>query len=384
MTGAKRTRAGRRALPVAIHLARGHLQGGPARPDRRRVGEIRRRSRGRRRPTCANPARHLGVRRARPRAVLRRRSRRRRAPTLQTATALPTALHRRRVTPSIARLSPDGAPIAAVPLGIRTSMAPTTCASWRPSPARRSRRTRLWSWLGRHPCQRPRFALGATVTDHTVVMTWTAPANAAVAPVATYVIEAGTTPGATDLANFATGSAATSFLTPPVPNGSYPNGSYYVRVRARDASGTGPPTPDLRVVVGPSPPGPPVLTGSVGSDRTVFLAWTWPVTGAAVTGYRLEAGTAPGLSNAAVRLLPSTARSFGAAGVTARAPITSESWPRVRSDWASSPRKSPSSCRRPCGIELVGRDGLPSAWNTGSRPAPTLAPPTMVMGSDTP
>ncbi len=152
------------------------------------------------------------------------------------------------------------------------------------------------------------LALGATVTDHTVVMTWTAPANAAVAPVATYVIEAGTTPGATDSANFATGSAATSFLTPPVPNGSYPNGSYYVRVRARNASGTGPPTPDLRVVVGPSPPGPPVLTGSVGSDRTVFLAWTWPVTGAAVTGYQLEAGTAPGLSNAAVRLLPSTAR----------------------------------------------------------------------------
>ena len=68
---------------------------------------------------------------------------------------------------------------------------------------------------------------------------------------------------------------------------------------------------------GPPPPGPPVLTSSVAGNRSVFLAWTLPATGAAVTGYQLQAGTAPGLSDATVLLLPSTPLAFGAAGVPA-------------------------------------------------------------------
>ncbi len=216
----------------------------------------------------------------------------------------------------VASLSPDGTAIDTLPLGVRTSVqvqAPdgtyyvrvvaTVADTTVPS-------NEIVVVVAPTPVPTAPLALGGTVTGDTFVMAWNAPANAAVAPVATYVIEAGTATGATDLANFATGSAATSFLTPPVPNG-----SYYVRVRGRNASGTGPPTPDLRVVVGPPPPGPPVLTGSVTGDRTVFLAWTPPATGAAVTGYQLQAGTAPGLSNAAVRLLPSTPLTFVADGV---------------------------------------------------------------------
>ncbi len=218
----------------------------------------------------------------------------------------------------VASLSPDGTAIATQPLGVRTSVqvqAPdgtyyvrvvaTVAGTTVPS-------NEIVVVVGPTPVPTAPLALGVTVTGNTFVMAWTAPANAAVAPVATYVIEAGTTTGATNLANFATGGAATSFLTPPVPNG-----SYYVRVRARNASGTGPPTSDLRVVVGPPPPGPPVLTSSVAGDRTVFLAWTAPLTGAAVTGYQLQAGTAPGLSNAGVLLLPSAPLDFVAPGVPA-------------------------------------------------------------------
>ena len=39
--------------------------------------------------------------------------------------------------------------------------------------------------------------LGDTVTGNTFVIAWTAPANAAFAPVATYALEAGTVAGAT-------------------------------------------------------------------------------------------------------------------------------------------------------------------------------------------
>ena len=218
----------------------------------------------------------------------------------------------------VASLSPDGTAIATQPLGVGTSVqvqAPdgtyyirvvaTVADTTVPS-------NEIVVVVGPTPVPTAPLALGVTVTGNTFVMAWNAPANAAVAPVATYVIEAGTATGATNLANFATGGAATSFLTPPVPNG-----SYYVRVRARNASGTGPATPDLRVVVGPPPPGPPVLTSSVAGDRTVFLAWTPPLTGAAVTGYQLQAGTAPGLSNAGVLLLPSAPLAFVAPGVPA-------------------------------------------------------------------
>jgi hypothetical protein len=56
----------------------------------------------------------------------------------------------------------------------------------------------------------------------------------------------------------------------------------------------------VRAVVGPPPPGPPTLTGSSTTGGDVSLSWSVPTSGAAVTGYELHAGTAPGLSNIAV------------------------------------------------------------------------------------
>ena len=77
------------------------------------------------------------------------------------------------------------------------------------------------------------LSLSATVNGNIVVLSWTTPASGG--PVLTYTIEAGSAPGLTNLASFNTGNASTSLTVPGVPNG-----TYYVRVRALDASGPKP------------------------------------------------------------------------------------------------------------------------------------------------
>lgn len=126
-----------------------------------------------------------------------------------------------------------------------------------------------------------------------------------------YVLEAGSAPGQADLVTLPVG-AVTSVVTRPVPNG-----SYHVRVRAQNATGTGAASAEVRAVVGPPPPGPPTLIGSSTAGGDVALSWTAPTSGAVVTGYELHAGTAPGLSNIAVIPLPSTQTVLGAGGVPA-------------------------------------------------------------------
>ena len=136
----------------------------------------------------------------------------------------------------------------------------------------------------------------ATANGNIVTMTWTPPANAAIAPVVTYYVEAGSAEGVSNLAFFPTGNTQTMYVSAPVPNG-----SYWVRVRAQSAGGVGPPTPDVRVVVGPPPPGAPTLSGGQTAPGTVQLQWTAaPAPGVPVTGYELRAGSRPGLSNIAV------------------------------------------------------------------------------------
>ncbi len=58
------------------------------------------------------------------------------------------------------------------------------------------------------------------------------------------------------------------------------------------------PTADL-VLVAPGAPGAPTSLSSPGSGSTVSLRWTAPA-GAAPTGYLIEAGSAPGLSDLGV------------------------------------------------------------------------------------
>ncbi len=127
----------------------------------------------------------------------------------------------------------------------------------------------------------------------TAVLTWTAPSfDGAVEDRPTsYVIEAGTSPGATDVAVVSVGNVTTI-------SADIPSGTYYVRVRAVNEHGDSEPTADL-VLVAPGAPRAPTNLASPGSGSTVTLQWTAP-SGPAPTGYVIEAGTAPGRSDLGV------------------------------------------------------------------------------------
>jgi hypothetical protein len=91
-----------------------------------------------------------------------------------------------------------------------------------------------------------------------------------------------------------------------------------VRVRASREAGLGPPTPDIRVVVGPPPPGAPTLSGGATGAGAVLLTWTTaPAPGAPVTAYQLQAGSASGQSDVAVFTVPASQLGYAAAGIPA-------------------------------------------------------------------
>jgi hypothetical protein len=124
-----------------------------------------------------------------------------------------------------------------------------------------------------------------------------------------YVVEVGSSTG---LANIAVLPASLrSFSYEPVPDG-----FYFVRVRARLGANVGPPTRERMVKAGngPSPPEPPLGLTIAVNGNVVTLSWTPPLSGPPL-GYRIEAGTALGLSNVAVFDTRSAATSFAAAGV---------------------------------------------------------------------
>lgn len=143
---------------------------------------------------------------------------------------------------------------------------------------------------GSHTVPGPPTNLVAQVTGNVVVLIW---ATASGDPT-TYVIEAGSSSGLSNLANFATGSTATSF------SGTAPDGTYYVRVLARNAAGTSPPSNEVIVTVGRgpcAPPGPPSgLTFSV-TGNSVSLSWNAPATGSPPSSYIIEAGSTSGAAN---------------------------------------------------------------------------------------
>ena len=134
-------------------------------------------------------------------------------------------------------------------------------------------------------------------------------------PATGYTIEAGSASGLADLANIATGTTATSFSTSGVPSG-----TYFVRVRALNAIGVGPPSNEVVVVVSAnactSLPSAPSGVTTLAVGGTMTLTWTAPASGCPPTSYVLEAGSAPGASNLASVNTGSAATIYVAAGVS--------------------------------------------------------------------
>ena len=155
------------------------------------------------------------------------------------------------------------------------------------------------------------IGLAATVSGATVVLTWLAPATGG-APTS-YVLQAGSASGLADLANSDTGSAATSLTAVDVP----PR-AYFVRVLARNAAGTSPPSNEIVVTVAggcaTAPLAPTALAATV-SGSSVALAWQAPAGGCPATAYVVQAGSAPGLSNLANISTGSPSTTFAASGV---------------------------------------------------------------------
>ncbi len=207
---------------------------------------------------------------------------------------------------------PGGPPVASLPLGTQTSLTVAApdgtfyvriIATVNGSPVS-SNEIHVVVAPPSVPSAPQGFSAG--VGGSVITFAWQAPSGSAVTG---YVLEAGSGLGLSNLAILPLGDV-TTFVTPPVPNG-----SYYVRLRGQNASGTGPPSNEVRVVVGPPPPSAPTLTGSGSLGGNVVLSWSTPSSGAAVTGYELHAGTAPGLSNIVVIPLPASQELLATSGV---------------------------------------------------------------------
>jgi hypothetical protein len=139
------------------------------------------------------------------------------------------------------------------------------------------------------------FALSAIGT--TVTASWAPPATG---EPANYVVEVGSDEGLADRASFVVSGTTTSLVYPQVPPG-----GYFVRVRAFDAFGPGPPSASEPLVMNQTgrcvaPAGAATLHAADVNGETVTLAWTPPAAGGPADHFLVGAGTRPQLLDAAV------------------------------------------------------------------------------------
>jgi hypothetical protein len=121
----------------------------------------------------------------------------------------------------------------------------------------------------------PPVGLSSTVAGATVTLTWNPPGGSC--PAASYIIEAGSAAGLSNLANFNTGSSGTSFTATGVASG-----TYFVRTRATNSSGTSAPSNEITIVVGgscsysltPASQAAPSTGGSFTTSVTASCAWS--------------------------------------------------------------------------------------------------------------
>jgi hypothetical protein len=155
----------------------------------------------------------------------------------------------------------------------------------------------------------PPSGLTASVAGTTVTLGWSAPGSGQ--PVTSYIIQAGSQPGSSELANFSTGNSATMFSASGVAFG-----TYFVRVRTVNGASISIPSNEVQVDVTNTcvPPGPPSNLAASVAGSTVTLTWS---AGTGASSYQLQAGSSPGGVNLADRDLLSPATSFTAPNVSA-------------------------------------------------------------------
>jgi len=133
--------------------------------------------------------------------------------------------------------------------------------------------------------------LSASWQGTVVTLSWAAPIGAPADLPTSYVVEAGSTRGASNIASFSVGSATSvSVDVPP--------GNYYVRVRGVNGGGVSNPSNEI-LLQGRGAPARPTSLLASGSGSVVNLQWVAPP-GDTHTGFVIEAGSAPGLANLAV------------------------------------------------------------------------------------
>jgi hypothetical protein len=135
-------------------------------------------------------------------------------------------------------------------------------------------------------------------------VSWTKPSGCGVA--ASYVLEGSANPGGVDTTRSIPASSTTY-------QGGLQAGTFYMRVRAKNASGVGPASNELQV--GGVPGAPSGLRSSI-AGSTLTLTWSAPTSGGTASGFIVEMGSAPGLSDLA-------SRTFSADTLSASGPMPS-------------------------------------------------------------
>jgi hypothetical protein len=142
----------------------------------------------------------------------------------------------------------------------------------------------------------PPNGVAAVISGNTVSVTWQIPSTGS--PPLGYLVEAALSPGGSTIAAFLV-------IEPTLVLSAVPDGVYYLRVRAGNAEGLSAPSTEVVVSVPggttcPSPPPPPSGLSASVAGTVVTLTWGSASTGCAATGYIVQAGSAPGLSDLAV------------------------------------------------------------------------------------
>jgi hypothetical protein len=135
----------------------------------------------------------------------------------------------------------------------------------------------------------PRLLTGS-VTGTRVIFRWSAPEGGG--PVGSYLLEYGFSAGRTDGASISVGTMQEFAVN-------VPPGRFFIRVKAQNSYGISAASNEVELrigIEGQSPGRPQALTSVVQGNR-VTLQWSPPAGGDPPTGYLLEAGSAPGLSD---------------------------------------------------------------------------------------